>query len=296
VRIRPSIRLSALPRCRPLDARLAMARAAGFEGLELEAHEAPAPALRAAADRAGLVVHGVHCNANRSLPLTSADPKIRDAGIAATLAALDAAHVMGADSLLLLPGVVGADASSAAVFERSQAVIRAEILPAADRLGITLAIENVWNGFLLSPYDCARYVDAFASPRVKLYLDVGNVIFGRPEGWIDIIGDRIGKLHLKDLIFWPDQDRFRKARVGEGAIDWAAVRRALRRTGFAGWAVMAEAETIQPRPARLAFQGARWLAARLGDNPAFAAVETILSRRLLADSMDRFCRYVARAD
>ena len=294
--IRPSIRLNALPLALPLAARLRIARDAGFEGVEVEAGEAPAPELRAAAAQARVAIHSVYCVANRALPLSSGDPATRDAGIAATLAALEAAAALGADTMLLVPGMVNEDTTYDQAYRRSQDVLRSFILPAAERLGVAVAIENVWNGFHLSPYECARYLDELASPFARFYLDVGNLPFGRPEGWIEILDKRIVKLHLKDFLFWPSQGRFAKAPVGAGHIGWTAVRAALRRIGFSGWAVMAEAEQVQPRFARLAFLGTRRLAGRLGWNPASRAIETMLARRLADDAIDRFRRYVARPD
>ena len=181
--------------------------------------------------------------------------------------------------------VVDSGASYGEVYARSQDVIRRAILPEAERLGIILAIENVWNGFLLSPFDCARYIDDFASPSVRLCLDLGNVFFGRPEGWIDVAGHCIVSLHLKDLIHWRGLRRYRTVRVGEGEIDWARVRAALARADFSGWGVMAEAEVAAPFPLPQAFAlGRRWA----------PFVETALSRRIVSDAMRRFRRYVAR--
>lgn len=282
--IRPSIRLSTLPRALPLAPRLAVARDAGFEGIECEVGDAPAAALRQAADATGLIVHSVHCWENYAKPLSSGDTAIRDAGIAATLATLEAAHMLGAQTMLLIPGVVDADTSYADVYRRSQDVIRHAILPEAERLGVILAVENVWNGFLLSPYDCARYIDEFASPWARLCLDVGNVIFGRPEGWIDIAGGCAVSIHLKDLVHWRHLRRYRTVRVGEGEVDWAKVRAALARAGFSGWGVMAEAEAASPFPLPQALAFARRWA-------PFA--ETALSRRIVSDAMRRFRRYVA---
>jgi len=296
VTIRPSIRLSSLPGMIPFEARFKMAREAGFAGIEVDVGDGPAAELRAAADAAGVVIHSVHDWRNYSLPLSSPDPELRDAGIAAVLAAIEAAHAMGADSLLLIPGVVDAGSTYGEVYARSQAVIRRDILPVAERLGIVLAIENVWNGFLLSPYDCARYIGEFDSPFVRLNLDLGNVIFGHPEGWIEIAGPFIAELHLKDILHWTAHRRYRLARVGEGHIDWGRVRAALVRSGFSGWAVMAEAEQAQPLLARTLFQLTRFLAGRLGPNPVFRLVDTLLSRRLVADSMRRFRRYVGPSE
>lgn len=269
-----------------------IARDAGFEGIELEVGDGPAGELRQAADAAGIVIHSVHCWENYSKPLTSPEPAVRDAGIAATLATLEAAHVMGAGAILLVPGIVGADATYDEVDRRSRDVIRQAILPEAERRGITIVVENVWNGFLLSPYDCARYIDAFASPGVRLCLDVGNILFGRPEGWIDIAGHCLGGLHLKDLRHWHRLRQYELVRVGEGDIDWRAVRAALARSGFSGWGVMAEAESTQPIWSKRAFSWTRRLAGRTGWNPLLAATERRLSRRYVGDAMRRFRRYV----
>ncbi|HYD11378.1 MAG TPA: sugar phosphate isomerase/epimerase family protein [Allosphingosinicella sp.] len=269
-----------------------IAQEAGFEGIELEVGDGPAAALRQAADAAGIIIHSVHCWENYRKPLTSPEPAVRDAGIAATLAALEAAHVMGAGAMLLIPGVVGADASYDEVDRRSRDVIVRAILPEAERLGIVLVVENVWNGFLLSPCDCARYIESFASPGVRLCLDLGNVIFGRPEGWLDIAGRCAASLHLKDLRHWLHLRRYQIVRVGEGDIDWPAVRAALTRIGFSGWGVMAEAESAQPNWSKRAFSWTRRLSARLGWNPPLAAAERRLSRHYVDDAMRRFRRYV----
>lgn len=287
MRVRPSIRLSALPQALPNEARMRIAAEAGFEGVEVEVGDGPAAALRAAADAAGIAIHSVHIWQNYETPLSSPDPAVRDAGIAATLAAMEAAKVMGADTILLVPGVVGPDATYGEVDARSRDAIRQALLPEAERLGIVIAVENVWNGFMLSPFDCVRYIESFGSPFVRLYLDVGNLVFGRPEGWIDIAGHCIAKLHLKDLIHQPRQ-RYKSVRVGEGDIDWRRLREALARAGFSGWAVMAEAEMLQPLLRRKALCLSRRL-----KTPLLGFAETRICRRIAADSMRRFRRYVA---
>ena len=294
MQIRPSIRMDALPYSLPVAARFGMARAAGYEGVEIDLADGPAPALREAADRAGVTIHSVQCLDNYRFPLSSPDPAVRDRGVAAALAQLEAARIVGADTILLVPGVVDRDTSYGELYARSQEVIRRELLPVAERTGIVIAIENVWNGFLLSPYDCARYIEAFGSPFVRLYLDVGNIAFGRPEGWIDINAAHIAKLHLKDILHWP-RHSIRVARIGEGQIEWPRVRAALQRAEYSGWAVLSEIELAQPRPARLAFTAARAMGSKFGNNPASRLVETRLSRGLITDAMRRFRYHVMPA-
>jgi hexulose-6-phosphate isomerase len=110
------------------------------------------------------------------------------------------AALWGADTVLLVPAVVDAKTSYQDAWTRSQRVIRERLLPMAQDLKVTIAIEEVWNKFLLSPIEFARYVDDFGSPYVRAYFDVGNVVFyGFPQDWIRTLGPRIVKLHLKDF-------------------------------------------------------------------------------------------------
>jgi L-ribulose-5-phosphate 3-epimerase len=297
MRVRPSVRLTTLPTSRSYAERFRLAAKAGFEGVELEAGYGNPGDIRDAADQAGIVVHSVHTIANWRQPLTSPDPAVRAAGIGATIAALEEAHVLGADTLQLIPGRVQADTSYSQAYDRSQTVIRDEILPVARQLGIVLGIENVWNGFLLGPLEYVRYTDAFESPLVRPYLDVGNVIFGRPEDWIEIAGARIVKLHLKDFRFQEHRGRFRYMKIGDGDIDWPNVRAALDRVGFSGWGTFAQAEHIQGRIAALVHRAAASPPSPLRNVPGatriVGAVNAVLARRLLDDVMVRYRRHVA---
>ena len=175
-------------------------------------------------------------------------------------------------------------------------MISREILPVARDHGIVLAVENVWNGFLLGPIDFAHYLDGFDSPWVRACLDVGNVMFGRPEGWIDILGDRICKLHLKDLRLRLGKGRFRRAKIGSGDVDWTKVRAALARSGYSGWAVLAEPdEALAPAARQIYLRTVRrrTLAPFSALNPLLGPVQTRLARRLLNDVIDRFQRHIA---
>ena len=97
----------------------------------------------------------------------------------------------------------------------------------------------MWNKFLLSPLEMAKYVDEFKSPWIKQYFDVGNVVlYGYPQDWIHTLGKRFMKVHLKDFKvlskgFSPFQANF--VNLGDGDIDWAAVRKAFADVGYTGW-------------------------------------------------------------
>jgi len=300
MRIRPSIRLAALPHSLPLAGRLRLAAEAGIEGIEMEVGEAPAAEVAAAASANGLVVHSVHTYRNYSHPLSSADAEVREAGVGYVLEALDVARAVGAETFLLIAGRVEGRTGYRDAHDRSREVIASRILPAAAERGIVLGIENVWNGFLLGPLEYVDYCESFGSPWVRPYLDVGNVVHGRPEDWIEIAGPRIVALHLKDFNLHERGARslrFDHRSVGDGMVDWAAVRAALERTGFTGWGVFAQAEHLQGPFALGATTWARRAHKLLRPVPLAGAVasaaQALLARRLLGDVMARHRRYLA---
>ena len=115
-------------------------------------------------------------------------------------------------------------------------MIRERLLPLARDLKVVIAVEEVWNKFLLSPLEFARYVDELDSPWLKAYFDVGNVVFyGYPQDWIRTLGARIVKVHLKDFQLDRPNGRFFWKNIGDGDIDWLEVRRALADIGYAGY-------------------------------------------------------------
>ena len=119
---------------------------------------------------------------------------------------------------------------------RSQRVIRERLLPLARELKVVIAVEEVWNKFLLSPLEFAQYVDQLDSPWLKAYFDVGNVVFyGFPQDWIRTLGARIVKIHLKDFQLDRPNGRFSWKNLGEGDIDWKEVRQALADVAYAGY-------------------------------------------------------------
>ena len=146
------------------------------------------------------------------------------------------ARLWGADTVLLVPAVVTAEVTYEQAWERSQAQIQT-LIPLAAELRVIIAIEEVWNKFLLSPLEFARYVDEFNTPWVRAYFDVGNVaISGYPQDWIRTLGTRIVKLHIKDFRFRNRVAEF--VPLLEGDIDWRAVYRALSDIRYTGTATV----------------------------------------------------------
>jgi len=239
--IRKAIKIGMAPRDLPLVDRFKLIRACGFDGVDMDS---PGPYDRdevlRARDASGLEVHGCVCSTHWQSPLSSPDAEVRAKTVAAMRQALDDCQAWGGTTVLLVPAVVNESIPYDAAYERSAAEIRT-LLDDAERTGVTIAFENVWNNFLLSPLEFARYIDEFQSPRVRAYFDIGNVVrFGWPEQWVRILGDRIVKLDVKEY----SRDRERNeglskgfdVKLGEGSVDWAAVRAALRDIGYSGYA------------------------------------------------------------
>jgi hexulose-6-phosphate isomerase len=184
-----------------------------------------------ARDATGLVIHGVSGGRHWKKPLSDPDPAIVEEGMAAIRQEIVDCKAYGGTTVLVVPAVVTPQVSYRDAYSRSQSAIR-ELLPDADKHGMILAIEEVWNRFLLSPLEFARYIDEFESPWVKAYFDVGNVVeFGYPQEWIRVLGPRIVKIHIKE---YAKPKRF-DYKLGEGEVDWKEVRQALVDIGYEGW-------------------------------------------------------------
>jgi L-ribulose-5-phosphate 3-epimerase len=233
-----AVLISMLPAEVPYPERFRIAVDAGFAGIEMRTVADPreAEAVREASARSGLRVHSVMNADHWTFPLSSHDPEVVAKSVAGMETSLRNAKLWGADAVLLVPAVVNPQTSYQDAWTRSQKVIRERILPLAAELKVVVAVEEVWNKFLLSPLEFARYVDELASPWLKAYFDVGNVVFyGYPQDWIRTLGPRIVKVHLKDFQLDRPNGRFQWKNLGEGDVDWAAVRQALESIGYDGY-------------------------------------------------------------
>ena len=194
-----ALQLGHLPE-KPDAERFKYAKEIGFDGLEIApmADLDAAKRLGDAARAAGIAIHSI-IYGGWGAPMSHPDPAVVDKGKKEIEAALRTAQAVGADAVLLVPGVVNDKVRYGEAWERSQANIRS-LIPLAEELKIVIAVENVWNKFLLSPLEFAKYVDEFQSPWIRAYFDIGNVvIFGYPEDWIRTLGKRLVKIHVKDF-------------------------------------------------------------------------------------------------
>jgi L-ribulose-5-phosphate 3-epimerase len=235
--IRKSTLISMLPKGTYAD-RFAIARATGFEAIEMRTvtRDEEAAEIKEASQKTGLKIHSVMNVDHWNLPLSSSDPDVVARSVKGMETSLRNAVLWGADAVLLVPAVVDAKTSYQDAWTRSHRVISERLVPVARDLKVVIAIEEVWNKFLLSPLEMARYIDEFNSPWVKAYFDVGNVlIWAFPQDWIRTLGARIVKVHLKDFAFDRGKGQFFWRNIGEGDIDWPEVRRALADIGYSGY-------------------------------------------------------------
>jgi len=235
---RKAVLISMLAKDLPYARRFALAREAGFDAIEMQTvtREDEAAEIREAAIQTGLRIHSVMNADHWRFPLSSSDRDVVNQSVAGMEASLRNAALWGADTVLLVPAVVDQTTSYREAWSRSQQVIRERLLPLARDTKVIVAVEEVWNKFLLSPLEFARYVDELDSPFVKAYFDVGNVVFyGYPQDWIRTLGARIAKVHLKDFRLDRPNGRFAWTNIGDGDIDWLEVRRACDDAGYRGF-------------------------------------------------------------
>lgn len=225
-----------------IEEKFKLVKEIGFDGVEIDRPgKTPIEEILRARDAAGIEIPSVIDSVHWSSTLGDPDGQVRMAGIEALETALRDAKAVGAASVLLVPCVVNDKIDYESAWNRSQEAIR-RVIPLAAELGVPIAVENVWNGFVMSPLEARRYVDDFGSPWVRWHFDVGNVVnYGWPEQWIRVLGRRIRQVHVKDFSrrkrdaegLWKGFD----VKLLEGDVDWRAVMQALDETAYSGWLI-----------------------------------------------------------
>jgi L-ribulose-5-phosphate 3-epimerase len=226
-----------LPEKLSLAERMKLARDAGFAVVQAPTtpDERQAEAMKKAADEAKVRIDSVMNMDHWQYPLSSGDAIVVEKSLAGMRTSLHNAKLWGSQTVLLVPAVVNAQTSYRDAWTRSQNQIR-KLLPLAEELKIVIGIEEVWNKFLLSPLEMAKYIAEFKSPWIKAWFDVGNVVlYGFPQDWIRTLGKTIVNVHLKD--FKRTEGGYAWVNLGDGDVDWAAVRKAFAEIGYAGSAI-----------------------------------------------------------
>ncbi|MEW6231667.1 MAG: sugar phosphate isomerase/epimerase family protein [Chloroflexota bacterium] len=256
----------------PVRRCLEWAAKAGFQGLEFNVAEEGELNLETRAEKwrglaqeahdLGLALPSVSTALHWKYPLTASDEITRTKGWGIVRRMIETARALGADTVLVVPGLVTPEVDYETAYKRSQEAL-VSLSETAGSHQIVIGVENVWNRFLLSPLEFKRFIDETRSPWVKAYFDVGNVLAtGYPEQWIRILSGRIVKVHVKDF----------STRVGNiagfvpllaGDVDWPAVMAALRAVGYDGW-LTAELAPYRYHPELLIYQTSHSLEAIIG--------------------------------
>ncbi len=214
-------------------AKLELVKKLGFQGVEIDSPSGVnLPALKAACEATGIVMHGSIDSVHWKDTLSDPNPEVRARGVKGLETAIRDAHFFGAETALLVPGVVKDGVTYQECFDRSQAEVK-KVLPLAEELKVKVCIETVWNNFITKPEQLIEYVDSFQSPWVGAYFDCSNMLkYEVPAAtWIRKLGKRMVKFdfkgyHMKNS--W--------CKIGEGSEDWPEVLTALADIGYDGWA------------------------------------------------------------
>jgi len=218
-----------LPADLTLEQKFSLAKDAGFDGVEPRTvrSEAELVALKAAAVNNRLEIPSLIETVHWQKPLSSCNTEDRRTTREIFASDLEHAAKIGADAVLCIPGVMDANSSSREVYDRALHEIKL-LAKVAERVKVILALENVWNKFLLSPLEFVRFLDEVDSPYVKAYFDCGNsCLYGYPQDWIRTLGrSRIAKVHVKGFLDYPHTIGFPKTLISD--VPWAPIFEALR--------------------------------------------------------------------
>jgi L-ribulose-5-phosphate 3-epimerase len=262
---------------------LQLAKDAGFDGIELnydldndlspKSGTREFEAIRKMADKIGIAISGLCSFLFWPYPLTSNDPEKRTRGLELAGKMAQAAHDLGVENLLVVPGAVHipwrTDHEPVAndVCDRRAKEAIGKLLPQAEKLGVSLNIENIFfNGYLLTPMEMAAFVDLFQSERVRVHFDTGNIMmFQFPEHWISVLGKRIKNIHFKEYTKKGTDFSLESFRpLLDGTTDWPAVMQALDQTAYRGYLTFEYFHPYPHYPEALVYQTSDSLDRMLG--------------------------------
>lgn len=221
-----------------MTAKFAAAKAAGFDGVEMNAPGINVDEVTRAIEETGLPVDGSVGSTHWKRTHSNPDAAVRKQALDDLITGLKQTHAVGGHSLLLVVGH-GKDGTEEEVWQRSVENIK-EALPVSAELGVSIVVENVWNHFCYehngpndqSAQKFADYIDAFDSPWVGMQFDIGNHWkYGNPADWIRTLGRRIVKFDIKGF----SRAKNNWADITEDDLPWADVRKAIDEIEFHGW-------------------------------------------------------------
>lgn len=252
---------------------LQLAKDAGFDGIELnydldselspKSGTAEFQAIRKMAEDIGIAISGVCSFLFWPYPLTSNDPAERTRGMELAGLMTQAAHDLGTRNLLVVPGAVHMpwradhDPTPNDLCDKRAREAVAKLLPKAEKLGVSLNIENIFfNGYLMSPFEMIDFVDSFSSELVRVHFDTGNIMeYQFPEHWIPLLGKRIRNVHLKEYSKKSTDHSLESFRpLLDGTTNWPAVMDAFHGIGYEEYLTFEYFHPYQHHPEALIYQ------------------------------------------
>ncbi len=233
---------------------LQLAKDAGFDGIELnydlesdlspKADTAEFRAIRKMADDIGIAISGLCSFLFWPYPLSSNDPVKRARGVELAGKMAQAAHDLGTENLLVVPGAVHIPwrddhepVPNDVCEQRAREAVET-LLPQAEKLGVSLNMENIFfNGFLMTPMEMNAFVDGFDSEHVQVHFDTGNIMeYQFPEHWARLLGKRTKNIHFKEYTKKGTDHSLECFRpLLDGTTNWPAVMEALDANGYEGY-------------------------------------------------------------
>ena len=266
-----------------LEQCLRLAKSAGFDAIELnydldndlspKSGAKEYAAIRALADKIGIQISGLCSFLFWPYPLTANDNAKRARGFERAAKMTQAAHDLGVENLLVVPGAVNIPwrtdyepVPNDVCDKRAREAI-AKLLPNAEKLKVKLNIENIFfNGYLMTPGEMIDFVDSYKSEYVKVHFDTGNIMmFQFPEHWIKMLGKRIQNVHLKEYTKKGTDYSLETFRpLLDGTTNWPAVMESFEQTGYRGYLTFEYFHPYSHFPEALIYQTADSLDRLLG--------------------------------
>lgn len=211
----------------------------GFDGIEFNSPlDLPLKELLEARDKTGVEIPSTVNKDHWGKPISDPDPAIRQFTIDSMARSLEQTKELGGDTVLLVPGVVSDTVSYKTAYDNALDSIR-KMIPHAEKTGVKIALENVWNNFILSPIEAKDFLDKIDHPLVGWYFDLGNILrYGWPDHWLEVLGDKVFKLHVKEyskkIMNEQGLGKGFNVELTQGDVNWSQVMKTIKNINYKG--------------------------------------------------------------
>jgi len=211
----------------------------GFDGIEFNSPlDIPIKELLEARDKTGVEIPSTVNKDHWGKPLSDPDPAVRKFTIDSVAKSLEETKELGGSTVLVVPGVVNENVSYKTAYDNALDSIK-KLIPYAEKTGIQIGIENVWNNLFLSPIEAKDFLDKINHPLVGWYFDLGNILrYGWPEHWLEVLGDKVLKLHVKEfsrkIMNEQGLGKGFNVELAQGDVNWAKVMQTIKNINYKG--------------------------------------------------------------